>query len=1467
MENGKRNVKRLLCCIAMVVLVALFTGTAMAAESSQITATVPAFLPVTVDSQGEATVSDEAVITNGSSFGLAVSSVQVIPGNGWTLVDYDHDFNTDKVNQRNIAFQVNNQSAGADGRITIPDWRVPAGGSSAVQYACKLSAQGAHMTNKAAATVTFCVEWDGYWKTVWRLPSGDVTLWLKTPSADAYPNGTPVLDSDPNATFLGWEEVSKDEGGKVVVYEPNWKPSLDWETMPIPATFTLDKPKLEFSDDVATYRVVATLSDIRELGLLTSVEEFASFFPGDLDIGKCNFLTEDQKNAISQMDEEARRSYRSDAIKNLSVTKQFVWRTEGDDRPTKASSSSTDSSSGDTGNSSSSGSSTGGGLTMEEILAQLGGGAGGTVSIDKNSANDFIKIEVVDYSIRDAAEGRAPSISCDVDISWVYSGAGKTSYTVFLKDSPLTVTGTAQKAGLADHAILYSDGTLVFQWGEEADSSHGSVVGRYTGFDTTTYTSYSKVPWYNNRTSIKYVEFEDKTAPVSTAYWFYGCYNLNSITGSGKFNASGVTSTEYMFSDCTALKGISGLSNWDTSSVKYMGCMFYNCSSLTNIPYLANWDTGSAVDMSGMFSGCTKLRNISPLANWDVSSVTSIGSMFYGCGNLTNISPLTNWNTSNLRTMNNMFYNCTTLADTSPLANWDTKGVTEASAMFSGCTSLINISGLTNWDVSNMTGASSMFYNCTNLTNISPLTNWDTGNMMYMSSMFSYCTNLTNISPLANWNTGSVTYMGSMFSYCTNLTDASSLANWNTDSAIDMGYMFYNCTNLTTLNCSNWNTKQVGSMRDMFYNCYHLQTVALGPNFTFNGSDAERLTDLPTPSSAYIPGANGNWYNKAGTGFTPDTIPNNTAATYSAIPPADHVLLYSDGTLVFQNGTEVDSSHGTMSASYTGFNTTTYSSYSSVPWYAKRTSIKAVEFKDKTAPVSTKYWFYGCTALTSVTGADKFDASGVTSMYYMFYNCTALADISGLAGWDTSAVTNLYGMFYNCTKLANISALAGWDTSAVTNMYYLFRSCTSLTNVSALANWDTGKVTDMSYIFYGCTALTDASALARWDTGKVTTMGYMFYNCTALTTLDCSNWNTKTVGTMTSMFYNCYHLQTVTLGANFTFNGSGTSRKINLPTPSSTYITGATGSWYNKAGTAFSPSTVPNNVADTYYAIKPVTPEELTYDISIYLDETYSEYNSNGAFRVAVFAKTDCKLSEPVTVNFWNPTDLSSTDCVLLEVDGGYAGECIVSMSWRYGHYFTLSEISINNNYAGRIENTPSSPQVSTANSGYSLTVSSTDDMVAVAASFDDNVVEIQPPDQEPAEPSPEPSEDVGQDPPENTKPPDPTPAPEPTAPKDSLPDEDTDGTEDTPPETPDVTPEPESEDAEVVELEPEVEPELEKAEPEEVVVVLEPILVQSMASAPFKVTAKNSLIGMAKSQGLLPQPVYLPTLLLRKTI
>ena len=133
-------------------------------------------------------------------------------------------------------------------------------------------------------------------------------------------------------------------------------------------------------------------------------------------------------------------------------------------------------------------------------------------------------------------------------------GTTNTNYSSSALQGGGTFNGVDYKANTEEAkegitAILYSNGSLVFQASPTMNPKYGEIVLSYPGKDdwlSETYTSNSQVPWYSNRTSIKTVIFDCAVAPTSTAYWFYEMTNCTSMS-LAKLDTSNVTNMSGMF--------------------------------------------------------------------------------------------------------------------------------------------------------------------------------------------------------------------------------------------------------------------------------------------------------------------------------------------------------------------------------------------------------------------------------------------------------------------------------------------------------------------------------------------------------------------------------------------------------------------------------------------------------------------------------------------------------------------------------------------------------------------------------------------------------------------------------------------------------------------------------------------------------------------------------------------------------
>ena len=313
---------------------------------------------------------------------------------------------------------------------------------------------------------------------------------------------------------------------------------------------------------------------------------------------------------------------------------------------------------------------------------------------------------------------------------------------------------------------------------------------------------------------------------------------------------------------------------------------FNGFSQCTNFGDLSKLKTSQVKDMSNMFADCSSITTLD-LSSWDITSLKNVRMMFVGCSALTSIN-LSNFKVRGIISTQYMFYACSSLTSLD-LSDWDTSLVTDMSYMFANCSKLQSITGLSNWDTKNVTTMQQMFQKCSKLT--------------YIGDLSTKQVTRTNGSTYTAWNTSKVTDISSMFDNCYVL-ETINVSNWNTDAVTKMYAVFSGCNALKTLDLSSWNNHSVTNDQDLFYNCYRLEKVSLGNEFEFVSAGAY----LPTPSSNYITGADGKWYDEAtGIGYAPENVPSNKAATYvavlSAVPYTYNIVCKSTSGITIGSST------------------------------------------------------------------------------------------------------------------------------------------------------------------------------------------------------------------------------------------------------------------------------------------------------------------------------------------------------------------------------------------------------------------------------------------------------------------------------------------------------------------------------------------------------------------------------------
>ena len=200
------------------------------------------------------------------------------------------------------------------------------------------------------------------------------------------------------------------------------------------------------------------------------------------------------------------------------------------------------------------------------------------------------------------------------------------------------------------YAVLYGDGLLSLQAGDDTDLSHGGVLGEWA-WDG------SSRPWYDKRSRVRSVVARDRVAVSNGHRMFSDLGNCESVDLS-KLDVSNASNLCWMFRGCSSLTSLD-VSGWDVSGASDLSSMFRGCSSLTSLD-VSGWDVSGASGLSGMFYGCSRLQSLD-VSGWDVSGASGLSSMFWGCSSLTSLD-VSGWDVSGASDLSSMFWGCSSLS-------------------------------------------------------------------------------------------------------------------------------------------------------------------------------------------------------------------------------------------------------------------------------------------------------------------------------------------------------------------------------------------------------------------------------------------------------------------------------------------------------------------------------------------------------------------------------------------------------------------------------------------------------------------------------------------------------------------------------------------------------------------------------------------------------------------------------------
>ena len=642
----------------------------------------------------------------------------------------------------------------------------------------------------------------------------------------------------------------------------------------------------------------------------------------------------------------------------------------------------------------------------------------------------------------------------------------------------------------------------------------------------------------SNLVEISNIENLDTSQATDMSYMFQNCRSLTNIDLSS-FDTSNVTDMVSMFAGCDNLLALD-LSSFDTSNVTDMSFMFNFCQKLVTLN-ISSFDTSNVTNMNTMFQQCVDLENVD-FSSFDTSSVTNMGGMFSCAGVRGNTYDISNFDTSNVTSMSSMFWASPFSA--CDLSNFDTSNVTDMSNMFGGCSNLTSLD-LSNFDTSNVTNMWWMFKECSNLTSLD-LSNFDTSSVTDMRYMFEDCSKLTELD-ISTFDTGNVTKMESMFDGCSELTTLD-LNLFDTSSVEIMQYMFQDCSSLTTLNLNNFDTSNVTNMTRMFAGCSNLQRLDISSFDTSSVtsminmfSNLTNLASLSLGTDWTFLSNNGlsySWKRKGdSTVYTAEELTSSydgstMAGTYIRPDMEVTAIVYDSGEMVFQLGSTPDSTKGNVLGTYTGFEAIDYVNGMQIPWYSNRSIITNITFNTEVNPISTRFWFWCLSNLTTIDNLEYLNTSDVEYMDRMFCECDSLTSLD-LSSFDTSNVISMSEMFYGCNDLETID-FSGWYTSKVNSMESMFFDCQSLITLD-LSDFDTSNVEEISEMFGYCRNLVSID-LSSFDISSASNLISLFNGCSSLTTLDLSSFDTSNIQEMVAMFKGCSSLVDIDLSSFDTSN-------------------------------------------------------------------------------------------------------------------------------------------------------------------------------------------------------------------------------------------------------------------------------------------------------------------------------------------
>ncbi len=166
--------KKFLASVMCLTMMATGSVSAFAASDVQTTTadltaagmvfdiTVPASLPISVDSEGTVTCATTAVIENNTIAKVVVTDVTVTGSNDWSVVAFDTDFSKELVDLKQYGMKLNSSEVATTGAVPLADgnWpSIPGETTIPVLYDVNVAAQSTAV-NQTIGSIQITVDWD-----------------------------------------------------------------------------------------------------------------------------------------------------------------------------------------------------------------------------------------------------------------------------------------------------------------------------------------------------------------------------------------------------------------------------------------------------------------------------------------------------------------------------------------------------------------------------------------------------------------------------------------------------------------------------------------------------------------------------------------------------------------------------------------------------------------------------------------------------------------------------------------------------------------------------------------------------------------------------------------------------------------------------------------------------------------------------------------------------------------------------------------------------------------------------------------------------------------------------------------------------------------------------------------------------------------------------------------------------------